>query len=157
MTSKSQQKRINVQRGGKPMTDEEYIRAGVELADGWRFNTPEERERHDTSYWRQELVRIPSFGHYALPLSQQAVDALAAQLVRQVEVLPEPIRVLADKSCEVGAGGSFTVVGTRYSNDRSMNTIKAIVDSGVLISEGETMQTGRGKPGHSTAQGEQPK
>ena len=122
------------------MADEEYIRAGVELAEGWRFNTPEEREKHDTSYWRQELVRIPSFGHYALPLSQQALDALAAQLVRQVDALgcfevsayPENTSVVETD----GEGGFVSLAGYNTGNDRAMNAIRAIVDSGALPAQG---------------------
>lgn len=101
------------------MTDNEYIRKAVELADGWEVT--------DTG----DIIS-PIAAYVGEPMHQCFLDALAAQLVRQVDALPEPIRVLADRSCECGAGRSFTVVGTRHSNDRTMNTIKAIVDSEVL-------------------------
>ena len=72
------------------MTDEEYIRAAVEYAKGW------------SAY-------IPGISGSAnpepQPLDEQAVlDALAAQLVRQI------------------------VRDTQYGPDRTMNTIKACVD-----------------------------
>lgn len=115
------------------MTDEEYFEEGVNLADGWSIEvldqtigivvndaTLDELWTHDK--WLQTTI-----------------DALAAQLVRQVDALE-------DNEYHVDVGREEVWVGTCDSydgiqtikkvtasdSDRTMNTIKAIVDSGVL-------------------------
>ena len=107
------------------MNGQDYIRKAVELADGWCFAGP-------------QLYGPSNYRYYPNKESGQhqvTIDALAAQLVRQV-----------DRS---GRAGFYSVPGaaeaqweyegsdeldTSYSKgpDRTMNTIKAIVDSGVL-------------------------
>ena len=144
MTSKSQQRRLNVQRGGKPMTDEEYIRAGVELAEGFMMDASN----------RQMLVPRVGWTQFNQPIPSAAKDALAAQLVRQVDAVRSKSGYLLcvwqkPKSTTILDGEKL--VCPAAGDRREMNTIRAIVDSGVLISEDGTMRTGRGKP----AQGDQ--
>lgn len=108
------------------MTDKEYIRKAVELADdflfkpyhdnGFRFLLPNEPDGH-----YNELIR----GFDNLP--QWYLDALAAQLVRQVDALaPKAQRPFI--SWESTSISGLGMIGP----DRTMNTIKAIIDSGVL-------------------------
>ena len=108
------------------MNDQDYIRKAVELANGWGnlpghwFSSPRDAQRahHEIEQWE--------------------LDALASQLVRQVDALdnynayqePKTTHIweeLSDGECEC-----WSVDG----DDRTMNTIKAIVDSGVLVPEG---------------------
>lgn len=103
-------------------SDEEYIREGVELADGWRLAS-------DNSV-RGRSVGLP-------PTEQPVLDALAAQLVRQVDALD-------GHSMEFGVDLRAFVRGPKFKafyghtiaqaggDDRTMNAIKAIVDSEVL-------------------------
>jgi len=119
-----------------------YIKAAVELADGFGYD---DCKIHDWDY-----VRLPddSTAMHDLggPLFRTtyhpALDALAAQLVRQVDALD---------GYSVGVGSQFdqanraAVYGRKFKAwrgylisdesgpDRTMNTIKAIVDSGVLV------------------------
>ena len=91
------------------MTD--YIRKAVELADGFRW-------------LHRDQVEIPDLNNAVLrPFEQQwFLDALAAQLVRQVDaVLPQQDWLTLSRPFYKTNGP-----------DRTMNTIKAIVDSGVL-------------------------
>ena len=98
------------------MIGTEYIRAAVELADDtwpWDFH-------------KKEAV---------LEFSGYDIDALAAQLVRQVDdkvifrVTIEPTGT--DITCE---GQGTLLAQSRMQESRTMATIKAIVDSGVLES-----------------------
>ena len=79
---------------------EDVIRKAVELADGF--------------WWKEDCVHVLDTPmHYrADALPQTILDALAAQLTRQVDELDD-YWVCAE-------------------DDRTMNTIKAIVDSKVL-------------------------
>lgn len=132
-------------------TDEDYIRAGIDLADGWDLKRQRDgKERIDNPVCVGFPIVIDD-------LNAVWKDALAAQLVLQVDALEnQPINIVSYPDVT-------QVFHLRTAKDemisycggegRTMNTIKAIVDSGVLISEGGTMRTGRGKPGHSPAQG----
>lgn len=112
------------------MKDEDYIRKAVELADGWEY------AGHDSI---QDWIRGPK---YFQPLSQidpWMIDALAAQLVRQVDALkPVDLRsiyIMIDGfgSVAVHDMSDMNYVKAHVSGpDRTMNTIKAIVDSKVL-------------------------
>ena len=96
-----------------------YIRKAVELADGF------------------EVVadNLAISGLRLLPCDpdnphQVFLDALAAQLVRQVDALDEPMAVIIERNyTTLMDGGNTQVVG---NEGRTMNTIKAIVDSKVL-------------------------
>lgn len=102
------------------MTD--YIRKAVELADGFDLT--------------ENQLTFPS-GHYftvdsEMDIRDWMMDCVAAQLVRQVDALGAGYECwwLDADTCLVLIPGQETVkvVGA----NRTMNTIKAIVDSGVL-------------------------
>ena len=108
------------------MTDEEYIRAGAELADGWAWEVED-----DGSY-----LDGPDMGWHQDCISIVAKDALAAQLVRQVDAL-DPLYVIhiAAEITEIYLDNASLAVAGYSQDDRTMNTIKVIVDSGVLKNE----------------------
>lgn len=107
----------------------DYIRKAVEIADGWEIT------------WEK---MIPSdFTHVTMPAGvtfyledkarpQWAIDALAAQLVRQAESAGYMVTVYGAYVCIEGKGTEFDFKGEKGC--RTINTIKAIVDSGVLDS-----------------------
>jgi hypothetical protein len=83
----------------------------------------------------------PNGRHYDLErIPQYLLDALAAQLVRQVDAYCGGSRlrveVYDDRSAiteDVTACGDYIrIVAEAFGPDRTLNTIKAIVDSGVL-------------------------
>ena len=96
------------------MNDQEYIRAGVELADGWGLST-------DDYYFGPLIV-----GSHISKIGASAKDALAAQLVRQVDAL-------GFLECDIDGGGTSITCPSNdefspirvWGNDRAMNTIKA--------------------------------
>jgi hypothetical protein len=100
--------------------DDEYIRKAVELADGWYLL---DNGRGFCSFVPERPVNCELPGPFA--------DLLAAQLVRQVDTLEF---VFFDSD----SGGAGVVSSARENvalsrgDSRTMNTIKAIVDSGVL-------------------------
>ena len=102
------------------MNDQDYIKKAVELADGW--------------YWGvNDLVDPPPelrpIGPVNDTLPQIYLDALAAQLVRQVDATDYEIRMQLCAATIFYAGDEFWQLGGK---GRTMNTIKAIVDSKVL-------------------------
>ena len=117
-----------------------YIKAAVELADGWRISKG--GDVHAPIDGWPEGFLLPEVGPFAK-------DALAAQLVRQVDALDG---YFVGVGCEFDEANRAAVYGPKFKAchgylisdesgpDRTMNTIKAIVDSGVLVSteqEGE--------------------
>ena len=116
------------------MTD--YIRKAVELADGWAL----ERDSDDEPFYLYQAGKADWYfdeGPMWLDsLPQIFLDALAAQLVRQVDALPIQL-------FESGGVGQALVWKSNHlmdkievrGDDRTLNTIKAIVDSGVLESQ----------------------
>ena len=97
-----------------------YIKKAVELADGWSITS-------------DDCVTTTEFGGLAHPTeSRILLDALAAQLVRQVDLHHE-VWTSPNKStiCSALVDGGNRIAG-HSGSDRTMNTIKAIVDSGVL-------------------------
>lgn len=80
----------------------DYIRKAIELADGWEMES--------------ELGEL---------------DALAAELVRRV-VLIEGFDVVVCNGESAVMDPLWKCAGNAQGPDRTMNTIKAIVDSGVL-------------------------
>ena len=122
------------------MTDEDYIRQAVELADGWvselvgrgasidRYDEGEETILpKDSGVW-WNLSGMPQF----------VIDALAAQLVRQVDALPVG-KFPDDAPTDIYILNGSTDIWHKKrlhaqakGPDRTMNNIKAIVDSGVL-------------------------
>jgi hypothetical protein len=108
------------------MTD--YLRKAVELADGWRYK--------DGYIIVGERYYI-TINKKAFPVETTiGLDALAAQLVRQVDALDQffvdsdrwgTVKVWAQNS-----GLGMGRIAKEKETARTMNTIKAIVDSGVL-------------------------
>ena len=109
----------------------DYIRAGVELADGWRIADGKGLATAGT-------ICCPlgtAFGVASLTREWKA--ALAAQLVRQVDAIEPPIHVnIHYRRTELINTKDGAVTNGRIADaDRTMNTIKAIVDSKVLNSD----------------------
>jgi len=94
------------------MSDNEHIRKAVELADGWSWSM---------------LCALEK----SVLTGRGTVDALAAQLVRQVDALNGRYRIQIHSSRTI-------IFKSRYVHfeesgvDRAINTINAIVDSEVL-------------------------
>ena len=89
------------------MSDQDYIREGVEIAYGWDWNT---------------------YSHVLTISKNCARDALAGQLIRQVEDEYEFLS-LDDFVCIRGRGrGNTDIITHARGMDRTMNAIKAIVD-----------------------------
>ncbi len=100
------------------MNDQDYIRAAVALADGWQ-------------YQQIYFAYLPGCDDAHHLGSQVVLDALAAQLVRQVDAT----------DCEVCTGQDHAEIYNQKTQEtelifrggnRTMNTIKVIVDSKVL-------------------------
>lgn len=112
------------------MTDEEYIRKAVGLAKGWQVD--ESLAPHVLT--DGDIVAESLSGYKgALPSTRELMDALAAQLVRQVHDL-SPVRasiyiVPASTTVYTKDGGDFKV---EFEDSQAMNTIKAIIDSKML-------------------------
>ena len=116
----------------KTMSDKEYICKAVDLSDDFIIGWDDEGEYI-------ELYCAP-LGIYFDDMNdsdQWILDALAAQLVRQVDALPE-IYVLKGNGtvCIMREFGYYEnkdkVLNCVDGEDTSMNTIKVIVDSKVL-------------------------
>ena len=108
------------------MNDQDYIKEGVELA-GW-LEVDEEGEYLQipdtpTSSYLDEIIAT---------CDQYLLDALAAQLARQVDALTDysGVRVCPNitEIFHIAGQPHIPVTGP----DRTMNTIKAIVDSKAL-------------------------
>ena len=106
------------------MNNQDTVRKAVLLADGWDIST-------DDYYYGPYVV-----GAHISNIKQSATDALAAQLVRQVDARwdqrnPQCPHIIAFANrVECWATGWPPTVTEGL--DRTMNTIKAIVDSKVL-------------------------
>lgn len=103
-------------------SDSEIIRKAVELADGWQ-------------YQEKWFAYIPGLtdgvGEPSQSLDEQFVlDALAAQLVRQVDALDWSDFESQPTWCALFTKGDR--VSLKSGPDRTMNTLRAIVQSGVL-------------------------
>jgi len=116
------------------MNDQDYIRKAVELADGWNIG--------ETDFGT--TVIVPPFitpeveglqGWSIDNIHHGILDALAAQLVRQVDAIKyhevmttcNTVDVIKDDGIDYPQ-----IISQIDGPDRTMNTIKAIVDSGVL-------------------------
>ena len=98
------------------MNDQDYIRKAVELADGFA----------------PEALQISNTDDMVVGFEEQFfLDALAAQLCRQVDALPM-IWVCAENDTSCVQHSEFGTRAVERGPDRTMNTIKAIIDSGVL-------------------------
>jgi len=113
------------------MTD--YIRKAIELADEWSLV-----HIYDGEDWGQEFGDNSGVPTQQVLIQeptkfQSSLDALAAQLVRQVDAVDGIIfNSLGNMECAVSNVGDVTDYSSVRGYDRTMNTIKAIVDSGVL-------------------------
>lgn len=99
------------------MTDQEVLIKAVELAEGWK----------ESVFFG--CVETPE-GYLAVPESSQlSRDALAAQLARQVDAFGKEAHRMADVLI-------YQITHQReckdWPPDRTMNTLRAIVGSGVL-------------------------
>ena len=117
------------------LTDQQAIKRGVELAKGWSIH---EQVYHAPDYVVYRMR--PPFGH-AVPFDrvrQHHLDALAAQLRRQVNASGYAIYVGPDGATIWKDGGPdkndepFFDASNDYDGDEAMNTIRAVVESGVL-------------------------
>jgi len=114
------------------MTDQDYIRAGVKLAGGWEY------EGGEICGW----IDYPDYTGTSFDctddMEEHWKDALAAQLVRQVDALDDHSIESGFEmtaliiSCDLEFRGAGSVLNEVEGSDRAMNTIKVIVDSGVL-------------------------
>lgn len=110
------------------MTDKDIIRKAVELADGWCWNWD--------GAFNADISNQMIFGRGAVDPQQWALDALAAQLVRQVDALHDGwlFESYEDRATVI----RFDLCGMprqkwhESGTDRTMNTLRAIVESGVL-------------------------
>ena len=110
------------------MNDKDYIRKAVELADGWRI------AKADGRVWTP-ITRSGSAMDRPEQMSGFYLDALAAELVRQVDSVVQPYRIdIYHDVTQLFFDDSITERMEAYSggNGRAMNTTKVIVDSGVL-------------------------
>ena len=103
----------------------DYIQEAAIIADGWDWTTDEDGN------W----LGGPDMGWHEDIISQGALDALAAQLVRQVDAVDGVNLISTPNGVDVYLGTGFQSIKTVEGKDRTMNTIKCIVDSGVLKSE----------------------
>ena len=110
------------------MNDQDYIKEAVELADGWGWviypNGSLTLLINDGEFIEDD----PSISPYDMPKILKA--ALAEQLTDQVDAIhPEMLTVWSDLTRLRSGTDKFFSDG----RGRSMNTIKAIVDSRVLV------------------------
>ncbi len=116
---------------------EDYISAAAELV-GWLVDSNTLTGRNFIEL--PQMSRETDLGisaHWRDFEDPVAKDALAAQLVRQVDVIEWPNNVfltLERKRCYCNNNAGS---GESRGHDRTMNTIKAIVDAGVLQPAGE--------------------
>ena len=107
------------------MNDQDYIKAGVELADGWEWN-------HGGAFC-DDIARDLLFGRDRVELKRWMLAALVDQLTDQVDALFD-----IDFDCHKARSylrkwtGLHREEFTSAGQDRLMNSIKAIVDSKVL-------------------------
>lgn len=113
------------------MNDQDYIRKGVELADGFEIKNPTKLEIE--CWGEQDILWVEDYGSCPINLIPQLVfDALAAQLVRQVDATGSHwVRPLPD-STTIFHSHSNDAVQAVCGLGRTMNAIKVIVDSKVL-------------------------
>ena len=97
--------------------NKDILRKAVELADGFTLIDSD--------------VELNNEWYINLKLPQFVLDALAAQLVRQVDALNNAwVAVSASGVCKVSTNHNLATI--RGEGGRTENTITAIVESGVL-------------------------
>ncbi len=125
----------NYIREGVDMTVRQYIAAAVGLAKGWELTHIYDGEDVITvieDYPGQTQSEDIVISFTLQSPTHVGLDALAAALVRQVDNMPIDFFIEiaswgAAKVWNNGAEGEWVM-----GDDRSLNSIKAIVDSGVL-------------------------
>jgi len=113
------------------MTDQDYIKAAGELADGWTLSKDDHLEVRRKSMG----IMFDAYGYDFDSLGDFELDALAAQLVSQVDKsgrgrfysVPGAAELQWEHSTPVQLIHSYV-----KGDDRAMNSIKVIVDSKVL-------------------------
>ena len=112
------------------MTEEDYIRKAVDLL-GWAIN--------GTAFfmapWSLHIGISTAFTN----VEQWELDAIAAELVRQVDALPDHAIPMASHTTTVDyyPDDGPVNLGAASGFGRTMNTIRAIIDSKVLEKEVE--------------------
>ena len=114
------------------MTDQDYIRKAIELADGW------EPVDAIAGGMYMVIVTLPGEdGEFKVRIRDFTglwLDALVAQLVRQVDALAGERYVwLTVYRTQTDLASPDKENIWQKGPDRTMNTIKAIVDSEVLL------------------------
>ena len=119
------------------MNDQDYARKAIALADGWSITIDDDGEM--TSFYapmwlpQATVKELSTSGVRLDKLSQQMLDALAAQLVRQVDALRNPsVGVITSELGSIHIWRESKLLTESTQLGRTMNTIKAIVDSKVL-------------------------
>ena len=115
------------------MDSQDYIKEGIELADGWQGKT-----LYDDGETMTSLVIEDRY--YGIPSDLKLLPklfkaALAAQITEQVDALGD------DVCMEISSTGGMRIsrvmdmkeLAIEIGPDRQMNSIKAIVDSKVLV------------------------
>lgn len=109
------------------MTDDEYIRKAVEMADGWL-------EVDDGAWFATPFGHLNSMRN----LHSAYYDALAAQLVRQCTnsvIIYDDHTTVWGAEVQTVVGPGAQIIALVGGPDRTMNTIRAIVGSGVLTEQ----------------------
>jgi hypothetical protein len=103
------------------MNDQDYIRKAVELADAWDV----------VDRFGEDFIESPEgFGTPTKVNDQTLIDALATQLVRQVDAMDEMLTSTGKGTAGIYQGDKC--LGWASGPDRTMNTIRAVVESGIL-------------------------
>ena len=110
------------------MTDNDYIRAAVKLADRWAIYMPGQFVNSNEGL----AVESPCGYMGVLDATPELLDALAAQLVRQVDAANKFHLATFVEFTDIRSDNDLKRVARVEDGDRTMNTIKAIVDSKVL-------------------------
>ncbi len=115
------------------MTNEDYIKAAIGLIGGEITDL----DGGDGAFWCQ--VSFPHLDGDAYEVKeahsswQWFRDLLAAQLVRQSDEVNSYVTIMRGNSEVRGTmKAGYKLIASHASSDRTMNTIKAIVDSEVL-------------------------
>lgn len=110
-------------------SDSDVIREAVELADGWSCQP----DMHGDGVFIESVSGYKSTSY----ARDEITDALAAQLVRQIEKTDFVVHQYERHTEVLHHRGTmdYRLVRECHGDDRTMNTIRAIVESGVLVDE----------------------
>ena len=114
------------------LTDQEVIRKAVEQADGWTWKDREPKEFAPGIITRPVPFITTQSGYGSNGVEEQEVlDALAAQLVRQV-VSMEGFEVVVCNGEAAVMSPTCECIGDAQGPDRTMNTLRCITEWGGL-------------------------